>query len=106
MNGCLSHFFFLRFKFPDPKGPPCGPANPVFFGHEELKPWIYSQLLNAKEKKMNKDGKKEFQDDKYTPLYTYAVPANVSKRFFQSFGIFLFGLSSVLIVNLGSRFKC
>ena len=55
---------------------------------------------------MNKDGKKEFQDDKYTPLYTYAVPANVSKRFFQSFGIFLFGLSSVLILNLGSRFKC
>ena len=96
---------FLCFTFSDPKGPPCGPANPAFFGHEELKPWIYSQLLNAKEKKMNKDGEKEFQDDKYTPLYTYTVPANVSRRFFQPFGIFLLVSRLYLVVTLGSTFE-
>jgi len=49
----------------------------AFFGYPDMFPFQYSQVLKDKAKKMNKKDDKEFEDDHYIPVYTFALPAEV-----------------------------
>lgn len=61
-----------RYSPKAPKG--IGYADVEFLGYPTLIPFQYSQILDDKPKKMNKKEDKEFADDTYIPVYTFARP--------------------------------
>ncbi|XP_057305066.1 arrestin domain-containing protein 3-like [Hydractinia symbiolongicarpus] len=56
-----------------------GPAPMEFLGHPDMIPPLYSEIPDQKPVKLNKKDEKpkdkDYQHDKYVPIYTYAVPS-------------------------------
>lgn len=52
-----------------------------FLGHPDMIPPLYSEIPDQKPVKLNKKDEKpkdkDYQHDKYVPIYTYAVPCKV-----------------------------
>ena len=48
-----------------------------FLNHPDMWPFQFSQIKGDKPKKMNKKEDKEFADDLYIPVYTFAFPVEV-----------------------------
>ena len=65
--------FYLEPKAPED----IGHSDMNFLGYPEMWPFQFSQVLKDKPIKMNKKDDKEFADDTYIPLYTFALPVEV-----------------------------
>jgi len=68
----------------EPKAPKkLGGCNVSMFGYNDMPPWLYSQILGAKAVKLNKDDDhdKDYQNDKYNPLYAFAMPMKIDPVF-------------------------
>eukprot|EP00111_Clytia_hemisphaerica_P019703 TCONS_00058159-protein len=61
-----------RFKPKAPEG--IGYSDMDFLNHPDMWPFQFSQVKGDKPKKMNKKDDKEFADDFYIPVYTFAFP--------------------------------
>ena len=56
-----------------------------FLNDLNMWPFQYTQLPKSKPQKMNKKDDKEFEDDEYIPLYTFALPVEVRDIISETF---------------------